>query len=366
MGSRSEPNGVVYAPLFMAPMPWNETADKVVVCDDAAERGDLGLHTNFSCLAAVDLGVSYGWYKDINYAVWRGHTDKHCHICKLAGNASEWKYVAAPGAWSYELKTAQAARERARMLKLYDADGDGRISQADLRVTQDMPPEDGDDDEDTREPSPFDPMSELWRRSNRIEVHGANNYIIKNFNYGAGNWTWSRLPVHVGRFDGFVTDPSDGGKAVYGIGRNCIAMSVDQGDSWGPCWNVSGTENNIKTLVIKDSTTMIILRNTDVPLRTTDGGATWQPLTSCARVGKMIHLLAYSWTGKTLALFANGGDASASHGHTAYVWRSTDDGDTWTDETGDIVTNGASIGQWYEETLYLNSGGEGIMSKVFE
>ena len=40
--------------------------------------------------------------------------------------------------------------------------------------------------------------------------------------------------------------------------------------------------------------------------------------------------------------------------------------DTWTDETAGIVTMGPGIAQWYEDTLYLNSGGEGIMAKVFE
>lgn len=80
-----------------------------------------------------------------------------------------------------------------------------------------------------------------------------------------------------------------------------------------------------------------------------------------------IHHLAYSWTGKTLALLGNGGAQSEQHPHTAYVWKSTDDGDTWTDETTDkIVTNGAGLGQWYGTSLYMNSGGQGIFAKVFE
>jgi hypothetical protein len=58
-GSRSEPNGAVFAPLFMPPVPWDQLADRAVAC----AGDDLGAHTNYSCLAHVDIGVSYGWYK---------------------------------------------------------------------------------------------------------------------------------------------------------------------------------------------------------------------------------------------------------------------------------------------------------------
>ena len=111
---------------------------------------------------------------------------------------------------------------------------------------------------------------------------------------------------------------------------------------------------------------MIVLRANELPLRTKDGGVSWHPLTSCAAIVPFIHDVQWSWTGKTLALFGNGGTQSTSHPHTAYVWRSKDDGNTWTDETADIVTNGAGISQWYEDTLFLSSAGGGLLSKVFE
>ena len=66
-------------------------------------------------------------------------------------------------------------------------------------------------------------------------------------------------------------------------------------------------------------------------------------------------------------MFGNGGVQNmTNHPHTAYVWKSTDDGDTWTDETADVVTMGAGISQWYDKDLYLSSGGQGIMKKRFE
>ena len=139
---------------------------------------------------------------------------------------------------------------------------------------------------------------------------------------------------------------------------------------------------------------MVVSRNGDVPLRTKDGGATWQPLTSVGSV----HLtqVEYSWTGKTLVYLGTGGTQDASHPHVGYVWTSTDDGDTWTDVTGDIVTASfgalmrvpqtllhchapargpplqpicvcaSGIAQCFEGTLYLSSSGQGILSKVFE
>ena len=74
-GSRVEPSGAVYAPLFMVNMPYNLTAGKratACVPGDASFLADLGVHTNFSCLAAVDLGVSYGWYAS-HGRKWRAH-----------------------------------------------------------------------------------------------------------------------------------------------------------------------------------------------------------------------------------------------------------------------------------------------------
>ena len=81
-----------------------------------------------------------------------------------------------------------------------------------------------------------------------------------------------------------------------------------------------------------------------------------------------VHLTSaeYSWSGKTLVYHGAGGGQTASHPHAGYVWTSTDDGDTWVDETADIVTMSMGAGQFFEGTFYLNTGGQGILSKVFE
>ena len=91
------------------------------------------------------------------------------------------------------------------------------------------------------------------------------------------------------------------------------------------------------------------------------------PYCALPRVHRCCTRLSPFSSAKTLALFANGGEQSAARPHTATLWKSTDDGDSWTDETTEeIVTNGAGIAQWYENTLYMNSGGQGIFAKALE
>ena len=102
---------------------------------------------------------------------------------------------------------------------------------------------------------------------------------------------------------------------------------------------------------------MLVMRDGDVPLRTRDGGATWTPLASVAAIARHSPAAAYSWSGKTLAL-------SAVVGQTV-VWVSSDDGDSWVDESGDYTAMSGGIAQWYANTLYISSMGQGIAAKVF-
>ena len=52
LGSRYQPNGAVYAPLFMGAMPWNLVPDRrIASCEGAEMHADLGVMTNF----VVDL-----------------------------------------------------------------------------------------------------------------------------------------------------------------------------------------------------------------------------------------------------------------------------------------------------------------------
>ena len=82
-GSRTVPSGLIYAPMTMGHPPWETLADERLSCEGAAYRGDLGVHTRYSCLSHVDIGLEYGWWAGVNAAVWRGDSDGHCHLCTL-------------------------------------------------------------------------------------------------------------------------------------------------------------------------------------------------------------------------------------------------------------------------------------------
>ena len=57
-----------------------------------------------------------------------------------------------------------------------------------------------------------------------------------------------------------------------------------------------GLEGTFTDLCIKDSQTMILIRNGAVPLRTKDGGKTWQPLTAASRLFSAgAHAMATLW-----------------------------------------------------------------------
>merc|ERR1712194_147506 len=102
-----------------------------------------------------------------------------------------------------------------------------------------------------------------------------------------------------------------------------------------------------------------------VPLRTTDGGQRWAELTSAAPLYKYAVALtmSVSWSGNTLVLHGVDHDAIERGAAGAMVFKSTNNGDNWTDETGDIVTISLNEGVWYDKDFYMTSSGEGIMVK---
>ena len=114
---------------------------------------------------------------------------------------------------------------------------------------------------------------------------------------------------------------------------------------------------SISNLIIRDSLFMIVTRSGDVPLRTRDGGKTWAPMYSLTAVANHGFDMEYSWSGKTLAI-------STVAGRTL-VWVSTDDGDSWVDESGDYTALSGGIAQWYDNKLFVSSMGQGIAAKVF-
>ena len=473
-GSNSEPSGTVFAPLFMPPLPWVTHFDKMPKGD--ANCTDIGLHTNYSCLAAADLGVTYGKIKSVDYAVWRGDVDRHCHTCSLAGNSSTWDYAPQKGAISYS-RIAKASDRSIAMMMEFDLDGDGEVSDHDLALSMvnveklpHKPPHSNSDR--GRFPDVGDAKAERVARefrgdfSDSVKSGGASlAYVLKDpTGFGQGpNWTYTVLPPHMQSIHGFLTGPMVNGSAtLYGMDAACITRSFDQGDTWTPCWNApppppatdklgfhvtpgamfagndlkvanltmnaaeewchaqancsgfttlaaggadavhkvyfkakptggngdaawvtytkvpkpvgpppphgnaTGLVGPFDDLIIKDAETMIATRTGNVPLKTVDGGKNWTPMPSCAAVSSFGHDMIYSWSRKTLIMMGSGGTQTKDHWHAPFVWVSKDDGETWTDETGDLVTMGPGAANWYEGDFYINSMGQGIQVKRLE
>lgn len=471
-GSIAEPQGDVFAPLIMGPLPWDQHMDQVVVCQASEQGMDLGVHTNASCLSALDLGVNMGWYPGTNAAIWRGNSDKHCQLCHIADkNSSHWQYKPLKGAITYAIQSKKSEASYKSMMK-YDANGDGMIDEHDLRASMLNVEKLHEGKHEHKHKRSHEYRYRYEHEDKRDEYAAANDgdafhnvYVLKNSNYFQGlNFTYINTPAYVGA--GFVSGPPDaqGNNILYAMTSNCIARSFDKGETWAGCWNppplptptdafgfiksagflaaghdlkpkvnttlhdaevwcqaqvnctgitlmanasadpntvreiwfkerpaaggngnsqwvsytkplpppdlpygnATGLQGKFNGLTIKNETFMIVTRAGQVPLRTTDGGKTWENMTSCSLVATYRHGTIYSWSGDTLILMGSGGTQSPEHPHAAFVWASNDDGETWRDETGDVVTMGPGAANWYEGDFYINSMGQGIMKKTLE
>ena len=200
----------------------------------------------------------------------------------------------------------------------------------------------------------------------------SSTYLVINrhfgagqFNNSAGGWVWgAALPPHLVDCS-LTTSPVDGGAALYAVTSSCIATSTDEGATWSACWTGLDGEP-ISGLVIKDASTMFVLRSKMVPLRTKDGGKSWSALHSFDAIAAVGFAFDMSWTGNTIVVHGLDTTAIAQGRKAPFVWRSTDDGDTFVDETDDVITNHPSGGSWFEGKYYLTSSGQGIMAKTFE
>mgnify|MGYP002630806635 CR=1 FL=1 len=193
--------------------------------------------------------------------------------------------------------------------------------------------------------------------------NGARSFLLASSNFGR-NWTWSLLPLHLQGASFIASDPTDP-STLYIVGPTCLSRSKDGGQSWSECIKAIGLQGSLSSLLVKDARTMVLLRNEDVPLRSTDGGVSWQALPAAARVssGGFSRAGSYSWSGRTLVIHGRDTSAPARGEYAGYVWKSHDDGDTFVDETGDLVTMSVNSGTWYGDDLYLTTSGEGILVK---
>lgn len=233
-----------------------------------------------------------------------------------------------------------------------------RADAADPEYDDEHPDKDADELE--REMKPRDVLAEAEADGDAAGdlYWGASTDFGTTFNF-------SLAPAALQGASGLAVDPTSP-SSIFAWSGNSLAHSSDQGATWTDRTKAPGLEGGrFSKLLVKDSKTMFMLRSGLVPLRSQDGGASWQGLNATAALFKYGVTLdgSISWTGKTLMLTGNDKSAIGRGEYGTVVWRSTDDGDSWTDETGDLVTISVAAGVWYESDYYFVTLGEGICVK---
>jgi len=193
-------------------------------------------------------------------------------------------------------------------------------------------------------------------------------WMMASTDFGA-TFSWTKLPAAFGASDrgesgAFIVDPTVA-NSLYFLTTHCLAHSTDNGKSWSDCSTATGLTGPFEQLLVKDSTTMFMLRAGAVPLRTKDFGKTWTPLRAAAPlfVGGATFHGSLSWTGKTMTIHGTDHFAKTRQVFGSALWKSTDDGDSFTDETADLVTLSTGNAVWYENDFYWATSGEGIIVK---
>jgi hypothetical protein len=197
------------------------------------------------------------------------------------------------------------------------------------------------------------------------EEGGGGNvkWLMTSTDFG-NNYTWVKMPADLQAIS-LTADPTSA-TDLWAITPSCLSQSTNLGKDWSPCMTATGLTGRFSKLIIKDSSTMFMLRNGAVPLRTTDGAKTWTELTKTAPLfanGSPTLDGSLSWSGKTLVLHGVDLSAISRGAYGTTVWKSGDDGETWEDETGDLVTISPGPGVWYEKDFYFVTRGEGICVK---
>ncbi len=219
-------------------------------------------------------------------------------------------------------------------------------------------------------------------------------WVLKTINFGE-NWTWTVLPDEMQAVETLQTDPSDS-SVLYAVSSNCIAVSADDGESWQKqsdgtyCVAAAGVDKSkdqLSGLLVKDSMNMLLMRTENVPLKSTSGlQGPWTPLPepygfapgsgsdswsmppgkfniSILRNPDCTQALDLSWSGSTLVMHGRDMSAPSRSEKSPYVAKTTDFGETWEDETGDIVTAAVNSGTWFGRDFYLTTSGEGLLLK---
>ena len=209
-----------------------------------------------------------------------------------------------------------------------------------------------------------EPAGTCFAIMNAPDLSSGSNvkWLMTSPDFG-NNYTWVKMPADL-QATSLTADPTSA-TDLFATTSSCLSQSTNLGKDWSPCSKATGLTGSFSQLIIKDSTTMFMLRSGAVPLRTTDSGKTWTELTKAAPL--FAHGATFSgalsWSGKTLVLHGKDLSAITRGAYPTAVWKTVDDGETWTDETGDLVTISPGDGVWYDKDFYLATSGEGLCIK---
>merc|ERR1712194_198723 len=140
------------------------------------------------------------------------------------------------------------------------------------------PEHDDDDDDDMDE---MNPTLVRYHYSPGIvrAPQGTTKQLLTSQDFGQ-NWTWAPMPDYL-QAGGVYVDPTSQ-NSLFALTDSCLAHSTDNGRTWSACSDATGLTGAFSKLLIKNSQVMFMLRRGAVPLRTTDGGSSWQGLASAA------------------------------------------------------------------------------------
>ncbi len=129
-------------------------------------------------------------------------------------------------------------------------------------------------------------------------------------------------------------DPFDG----TGIG---LVKSTNGGDNWGNVVYL-GDSTVIPAIAVARTDPNIVLAGTDAGLyRSTNGGASFSKVTITTGVAGNPYIWTIAWGGgSTFVLSMEADHNNASYQTNGQIWRSTDNGATWTRSSGITDTNG--------------------------
>jgi len=320
---------------------WTTFKDEDIRCSGDEFKGDKGqTSTSQGCLDLVKNDVA------LNYAVWG--SDHHCYTCAIRTRGNEptsWGFGKHVGAVSFARPVAE------------DDDDDSDDGEWTPYLGED---EDEDDDE-MNELNP-DKVGPTYKPGLEPSVEGNVKWLMTSEDFGV-NYKWTKMPANL-QAGALAVDPTSQSR-LFAVTSNCLSHSTDKGASWSACSTGKGLTGRLASLIVKDSNVMFMMRSGAVPLRTTDSGSTWTELTSAGPLFKYGASMdgSLSWSGKTLVLHGVDLGAVARGEYGTSVWKSCDDGDTWTDETGDLVTISPGPAEWYENDFYFVTRGEGVTVK---